>query len=150
MVIIGIDPGQKGAIAFGFEDVIQMPESIGGIYHQIRDRQLSLQGYLAVLEKAQAHPKQGVVSMFNYGTHYGSLQAILTCLEIPFILVRPQEWKKEILKGLDWKGDKMVAVEYVQRKHPNLLLPRAKDKKTGFADAICLAEYGILKTPATQ
>ena len=147
-MIIGIDPGQKGAIAFVSKHgchVQQMPETILGIDELLTENGLVNMAKLAVLEKAQAFPGQGVVSMFNYGVHYGSLQAVLTCLGLPFILVRPQEWKKEILKGLNWKGDKMVAVEYVRRKYPNLLLPRAKDKQTGFADAICLAEFGKIR-----
>lgn len=143
--IIGIDPGQKGAIAllgdYGKLYVVEtMPHSIAAI-REVIFREGNVR--LCVLEKQQAFPGQGVCSMFSFGVHYGALQGILTCLGIPYQLVRPQEWKAVVLKGLQWKGDKMVSVEYVRRKYPTLELPKAKDKMTGFADALCLAEYGV-------
>src|SRR3990167_9430112 len=41
---------------------------------------------MAILERAQAFPGQGVVSMFNIGRGFGMLEGILAALEIPYII----------------------------------------------------------------
>lgn len=38
-------------------------------------------------------------AMFNFGEGYGVIQGILTVLRIPYTLVRPQRWQKELGLG---------------------------------------------------
>ncbi len=147
-MIIGIDPGKSGGIAFIDEDggeswAEEMPvcgKEIDG--HEIARRIIEVSPDRAVIEKAQAMPKQGVTSMFNYGKGFGVVLGILEGLGIPYRLVTPQAWKKAILSGT--AKDKDAAVNYVRRAYPQVNLTPGKKRKPhdGMADAVCIADYG--------
>lgn len=150
--IIGIDPGKKGGIAvFKYDEwkVFQMPLSgkdinekeLSDIFFNIPDR---AENIIACLEKVHAMPGQGVTSMFTFGMGYGILRGILSAYEIPYRLVTPQAWKKVVLAGLS--KDKNESCNYVLRKYPeiNLMPGRKQVPDLGIADAVCIAEYGIL------
>lgn len=98
-----------------------------------------------VIEQAQAMPKQGVTSMFNYGRGYGKLLGVLEALGVPHETVRPTAWKKVVLAGT--KKDKDAAIEHVMRAYPGIPLVwgRRKVPHDGIADAACLAEYAKIK-----
>ena len=102
----------------------------------------------AIIEKVHSMPKQGVASSFNFGMGYGMLRGALTALCIPHELITPQQWKKTILHGYDWKGNKEASIWYVQQKYPDVsLLPTERSRKSsdGMADAVCLAEFAKYK-----
>ena len=97
---------------------------------------------LVVVEKVGAMPGQGVTSMFNFGMGYGMWVGMLAALGFPYELVAPQKWKAAVLGGT--KKDKRAAIEYVQRRFPDVSLlatPRSKVPHDGMADAACLALY---------
>lgn len=94
---IGVDPGQKGGIASiapSAEDplIFMMPKTPRDVFRTLRH--LKNSKTLAVIERSQPMPKQGVVSVFSYGVGYGVLLGCLEALEIPYVEVRPLEWKK--------------------------------------------------------
>lgn len=100
-IILGIDPGQHGALAFlrlrdaSISDLEDMPV----IGNEINAHMMSrlIQGYgpiqTAIVERAQTMPKMGVSGAFNYGTGYGKILGILATLEIPIVLSSPSQWK---------------------------------------------------------
>lgn len=90
---------------------------------------------------------QGTVSAFNFGEGVGILKGVLAALGVPYDFVRPQEWKKVVLAGMAWQGNKLESVKYVNRKYPdvNLVMPRCRKAHDGIADAICIGEYGRIK-----
>jgi crossover junction endodeoxyribonuclease RuvC len=101
----------------------------------------------AYVEKVGAMPGQGVTSMFNFGGAFHGIQAVLACSEVPYELVTPQAWKKRVLAGLDWKGNKGCSIEFCRRKWPNWNLratPRSRTDSDNIADALCIAYYGYL------
>jgi len=153
MKVIGIDVGFKGAIAVMGDrtppQAVMMPVVKG--YKTILDLEAiqNKLGFfkidLVVIEQVSSMPAQGVVSTFRFGEQFGMLQGICSALNIPYILVRPQAWKKKVLGDYP-KGDKQASVRYVKEKYPDLsLLPTERSKKDsdGMADAVCLAEYGL-------
>jgi len=152
MRVIGIDVGFKGAIALlgsKVDGVVMMPVAKGEKIYldlpMIVGRLEMYQPDLVVIEKVSAMPKQGVTSVFRFGEQFGMIQGICSALNLPYILVRPQEWKKKILVGYP-KGDKSASIRYVKQKYPHIsLLPTKRSKKDsdGMADAICIAEYGL-------
>lgn len=85
-------------------------------------------------------PKQGVVSMFNFGKNFGFIQGLLTAYSIPYELVTPQKWKKEF----QITGDKNSSIAVCKRLFPDVDLRRAeryrKDDDNS-AEALLLAEY---------
>ena len=148
---IGIDPGMEGGIGWvgGVENAMPMPTiktkprslDLPAVKELFISLKFAWKNVYVTIEKAQAMPKQGVVSMFNYGMAYGQLLGVLAALNIPYIEVRPTEWKNKVLKGT--KKDKPAAVKYCKMRYPEIdLLPGKKQKPhDGMADAICLAEY---------
>ncbi|MFQ6105415.1 MAG: hypothetical protein ACE5OP_14165 [Candidatus Glassbacteria bacterium] len=58
------------------------------------------------MEQVHAMPKQGVVSMFSFGQGFGIWLGILACHRVPYELVAPQRWKREMLADIPG-SDKM-------------------------------------------
>lgn len=147
--MIGIDPGKEGAIALlnndpntclfwllrdvaelrttPFEDIIKAY----GVQH-------------AYIEKAQAMPHQGVVSMFTYGTGYGRILGWCEMLALPYTLVPPKTWTKEIHQGCTGTDAKAKSAQAVKRLFPteNLRIDGSVKLHPGLIDALLIAEYG--------
>ena len=155
MFIVGIDPGFKGAIGFVSVEglrhrAIPMPvvkESNKNVLDEYAIKQIFDARKKKIkhvfVEKAQAMPGQGVTSMFNYAAGYGFLRGLLVGLDLPYTLVRPTSWKREICRDMP-KG-KDVSIIVVKRLWPGICLKptrRSKKDSDGMADALCIAEYG--------
>jgi crossover junction endodeoxyribonuclease RuvC len=146
MSVIGIDPGQHGAVAFLNGDLAEaIPTPLNG--KEIDGRELAAWLYLRkpgliVIEKVGAMPRQGVSSTFKFGRNFGMLLGVVEALGLPYRLVTPQAWKKVVLAGTS--RDKLAAIEHVHRAYPAIdLTPgRRRTPHDGIADAVCLAEYG--------
>jgi len=146
-MIVGIDPGKAGGIAFispdGVNDAMAMPlmgKDIDGA--EVAAILRSLNADTVIIEKSQAMPGQGVTSMFNYGAGFGRLLGICEALGLSYRLVTPQRWKGVVLAGT--AKDKDAAIAFVRRAYPsiNLTPGRKRTAHDGIADAVCLAEYG--------
>lgn len=152
MIVIGIDPGNTGAISVleddKFKDVYDMPLMANGKKQQVNAAELSKillaicgdrkESIMVVIEKVSAMPGQGVSSMFNFGMGFGVLQGVVAGLRLPFRLVTPQSWKKSA--GLIGK-EKDNARTLAQQIFPDAPLGRKKD--IGRADAILIGLYGL-------
>ena len=144
MIYIGIDPGKNGGIAvlsdikknivvrlFSEEELIHICKTF---------TQTLSEDCKCVLEKVNAMPGQGVVSMFNFGQNYGFIQGVLKAYNIPFELVPPQKWKKEF----SVTSDKNTSIEVCKRLFPHVNLKateRCKKDHDGMAEALLMAEY---------
>lgn len=149
MIYVGIDPGLKGGLAsinekgYG-EYVISMPDSfelaviLTRWHEEIRIKHL-------FLEKAQPMPKQGVTSMFNYGHHNGVIEGILKVLGIPYSLIPPKQWQKEMFIGTkatdEPKKRALAAANRIFPKQKFLASLRCKKPHDGMIDSLLLAEY---------
>lgn len=91
------------------------------------------------MEKVGAMPDQGVVSMFNFGTGYGVWKGIIAAYELPYTLVTPQAWKKELMQGI---SDKDAARLRAQQLFPKMSESLRFKKDIGKADALLIAEFG--------
>lgn len=143
--LMGIDPGKNGAIC--------VVDRENGVHFFLLKEFLAndLKGIhyrdgisCAYLEKAQAMPGQGVSSMFNYGTRYGRIMGWLEMLFIPYVLVPPQTWTKEMHQGCTGNTSKDKSKQAIQRLFPNedFCLPGKKKIHEGLMDARLIAEYG--------
>lgn len=145
---IGIDPGQKGGIAMvnsaGLAiEYEAMPSTVKGIVKLIETYiscMASMEEVRLVVELAQPMPKQGTVSSFSYGRHFGIFETIATLLCLPYHEVRPAIWKKSM--GLNSK--KINSINLCERIFPavGLILPRCRTKHDGIAEALLIAEWG--------
>jgi crossover junction endodeoxyribonuclease RuvC len=144
MQIIGIDPGQKGGIASlvdGIAEAYLMPDSVSKIVSMIQ--LMARPGCTLAVERSQPMPKQGVTSVFTYGCHYGGFEAIAACLKLPYISIRPAEWKKAM--GLN--SEKTHSIIEAERLFPSveLIPPKCRKPSDGIAEALLIAEYARRK-----
>lgn len=148
-VILAIDPGASGALAFfnpetGMLDVEDMPTLEVKRGNKMK-REISpqmLAGIIAsrkpdraIIELVGAMPGQGVTSMFAFGKSYGLCIGICAGLQIPVEHVTPNKWKKAVCAREGKDGNRMRAAEcFPAYAH---LFRRVKDD--GRADAALIA-----------
>ena len=151
MKLLGVDPGIRGGLAIVSIDDGAAPQLIDaidipvtGVGAKERVDVLAIRTWIiahapqhALIERAQAMPKQGASSGFKYGRATGALEGVLACCEIPMTIVEPSVWKKfHQLRG----GDKEAARQRVLQLFPaaHALLARKKDHGRGEASLIAL------------
>jgi len=143
--VIGIDPGKKGGIGLialngELEDYWPMPDLPANLFRYLCKKYRILRAYV---EKSQAMPGQGVVSMFTYGVGFGRILGSLDGL-ISYDLVSPQTWQRRILSRYDGKDTKKCALIKVNQLYPDksFILPGCRKPHDGIIDAVLIAEYG--------
>src|SRR5262245_2840063 len=103
-----------------------------------------MQPALAIIERANAMPKQGVASTFKYGVAYGALRTVVALCNIPYRLVTPGKWKTHFHLDADKEKSRALAIQ---------LWPGcgyfALKKHHGRAEAALIARYGA-ETIATS
>jgi hypothetical protein len=159
MVICGIDPGMTGALAFMdaksalVSAIVPMPLHDPEPFERRRTKRRvnwwavsaaireEAPG-LVVLERQRAMPRQGVSSTFALGYQYGALTGILAASGIPFELVEPAVWKRDLdLLGHDKAHSLVRARELLPEIVP--LITRQKDH--GLAEAALIALWKVRK-----
>jgi Holliday junction resolvasome RuvABC endonuclease subunit len=102
-VILGVDPGIRGGLAIvGISanavpclvDAIDIP--VAGVGAKERVDVLAIRNWIvqhapqhALVERAQAKPKQGASSGFKYGRAVGAIEAVIVCCAIPLTIIEP-------------------------------------------------------------
>ncbi|RLE28249.1 MAG: hypothetical protein DRJ65_00030 [Acidobacteria bacterium] len=134
-MIIGIDPGQSGAIAWigrdgaGVEPLKNMTE---------RDVVDLLRGFrkasICFIEHVHSMPRQGVASSFKFGMSYGGLRMAVVAAGVPLETVSPSKWQGDL--GCRTKGDKNVTKRRAQELFPQIKITHA------VADALLITEWG--------
>ena len=155
MLIIGIDPGIKGAICILKDGVVinvfDMPvmpvgkknkSQVNGsqIYNEILKviENESKQDVKVVIEQVSAMPGQGVTSMFNFGQSYGVLKGIFSAMQIPMDFVSPVKWKKYFnLINTQKDSSRTKAIEFF----PYISSQLSRKKDANKADAILIASF---------
>lgn len=108
-----------------------------------------------VIEKQQAFPQQGAVSMFSVGIGYGILRGICAGLGYPIVVITTQSWQNALFKGMPRaahagaggrsKASTANAAVLCSRLWPTVsfqMSERSKAYHEGLADAACIAEFG--------
>jgi crossover junction endodeoxyribonuclease RuvC len=90
------------------------------------------------IERQQAMPKQGVVSMFKLGLAYGQICATAYLSRTPFTTVTPVTWKR----SMNLPKDKDAARRMAQQWFPDLALQLKRKKDEHRAEALLIALYG--------
>jgi crossover junction endodeoxyribonuclease RuvC len=157
--ILGIDPGVHGGCVI--VDIIdgaapQLIDStdipVTGVGAKERVDTIALRNWItahrpqhALIERAQAMPKQDASSGFKYGRATGSIEAVLTCCEIPMTIIEPTAWKKfHGLRGSEKEASRQRALQLFPTAHALL----ARKKNHGRAEAALIAmvaEQGRMK-----
>lgn len=152
MIVIGIDPGLSGAIAFydtveGAVEIADMP-TVEISRNGKNKREVSavlLSNILtrhkvagAFLERVNAMAGQGVTSVFSFGRSSGIVEGILAAYDIPTTLVTPQTWQKAVGQRAGKDGSRERAMQLFPAQAD--LFQRKKDD--GRSDAALIAFYG--------
>lgn len=148
-VVLGIDPGLTGGIAFLFpawgrvaaEDVPLAGGEVDVDTLAARLRQMA--PTVAVIERVHSMPKQGVSSTFKFGMAYGALRAVVAAMQIPTHLVTPQAWKRHFRLGADKEESRELALRLWPGERSDGAFRRKKDH--GRAEAALIARYGAEK-----
>lgn len=146
---LGIDPGKSGAICLLHGEGVLIKDT--PVMHDGDKNQYDIKEMIeivklfrtigggwptAIIEQVNAMPGQGVTSMFSMGYGLGLWHSILACHGVPFVRVRPQEWKKSF--GLKGK-DKGASILRAQELYPqaDIRLKKHHDR----AEALLMAEF---------
>jgi crossover junction endodeoxyribonuclease RuvC len=153
MIALGIDPGVRGGLAIvssangvgALVDVIDIPTVGDGARERVdvaavRDFIRCHSPVFALIERAQAMPRQGASSGFKYGRAVGALEAAVVLCAVPLELVEPVAWKRFWhLPAKDKERSRQKALELFPAAHS--LLARKLDH--GRAEAALIALYGL-------
>ena len=149
-MIIGVDPGFKGAIAYytpkslHIADMPILTLERGGKTkneidaHALNKLFLPYKTASVFVEAVNSMPGQGVSSVFAFGKGYGIILGILAANSISYTLVPPQRWKKAL---------NVPAAKDGSRARASQLLPAYSDlwkrvKDDGRSEAALIALYG--------
>lgn len=126
MIVIGIDPGLGGAIGFlkngvflGVEDMPIVSKGSGSVKYEVSPagvKELILKHtsaddeVVAVLERVNAMPGQGVSSVFSLGDSFGCARSVLACLGLETFYTTPVTWKKHFGIPADKEFSRALAV----------------------------------------
>lgn len=148
MNVLGVDVGMSGALSFydGTELMIfDMPTFERNKTNRLDSNRISriITGQkptVAYIEQVNAFG-MGASSAYNFGWSCGSIEAVLSVLNIPFNYVTPQTWKKIMQCPKD---------KYASRMRATQLLPQFAHcwdlkKHDGRAEASLIALYGFQK-----
>lgn len=155
-MIIGIDPGQTGALALLTDgeliDILDMPIDEDGqvdglvINRFINRHQYREAGLVRIasiwIERVHSMPQQGVASMFKFGLSYGIAIGASEASGASINYARPQDWKKHF--GLS--ADKNESLELARELFPDDLDRFVRKKDNGRAEATLIALYGLEHT----
>jgi len=144
-MIVGIDPGQKGAIAMLYdaghlyiEDMPMLGKEVnGGVLADI----LKVFPPKAVYLEQVNSFGMGRTSAYNFGQGVGVIKGVLAALNIPFFMVTPMKWKKHYGLNRDKDASRLLAT----RTWPEQTDKFKLKKFDGRAEAALIAKYGELQ-----
>lgn len=157
-MILGIDPGYSGALAFYnyFEQrlvkVLPMPLlegervfspqtkveiDVATFARLVNQTRFGLK--FAVVEKVDSSPNMGVVSAFRFGQGFGQLQGVLTSLDVPIRYAYPAAWKSAMQLSKNKKDSLTLACKLFPEWAPTF---RRDAASADLAEAALLAKFG--------
>jgi hypothetical protein len=148
---IGIDPGKSGGYAIGWDGLAnihlhKLEEDFEFVEHMKElKRHPDVESIEAVVELVPPFAGKMIPSSasFKLGFSCGFLHGVLRMAEIPFTLIRPQEWQKGLsgLSGLTSNKRKKVLMN-----HAKQFFPTTKGLTLKTADAVLILRHFLLNT----
>lgn len=154
MLIVGIDPGLSGAIAWlsadgHLIDVLDLPVVDVAVGGKTRRRMVPaiLADMLLADQRKPDHvfvedvgptPRDGAVGAFTFGRGFGQIEGVLVGLGLPLTLVRPQAWKKHFRLPADKGSSRARACQL----WPGAAKSFSRVKDDGRSEACLIGRYG--------
>jgi len=148
MIIIGIDPGNKGGIGVltesgQFLTAFKMPDKYdleSELLYILQHREPFI-----CIEKSFPSNNQGITSIFNHGMNYGVyMKSILNVAGLyggEILEILPQVWKKSFSLSKDKQKSMDLCLKLFPESKPFIYGPNG-GMYDGVAEGILLAEYG--------
>ena len=152
-VYIGIDPGSKGYACFYYpatDSYEHVPLSDTDHLRTELEAAKVVGNVMALVENVHALPKQGLSSTFKFGFNVGLSVGMLIALGIPYSMVIPSKWQKEMWEPGDrfTVGGKVLTKDTsfraARRLHPGMNFRRTDKCKTfddNMVDATLICDY---------
>lgn len=150
-VVVGIDPGAEGAIAWLYDGelaaVMDLPIDVVTVGKSKRrrlnagtlaERLRRCRPDLVMLEEVGAMPGEGSVGAFSFGRCAGLIEGVVAGLGIPHRLVKPADWKR----AMGVTADKTMCRVIAGRLFPHKADAFVRVRDDGRAEAALLALYG--------
>ena len=141
-MIVGIDPGQKGAIGMLYpngsvyvEDMPMIGKEVDG--YSLSELFIEFPPEHVYLEQVNSFG-MGRTSAYNFGQGVGVIKGVLATMNISYTLVTPQKWKKYF----DLSRDKDESRLYAARLWPTAADKFKRKRDDGRAEALLIAKYG--------
>lgn len=156
MKILGIDPGQKGALVLlqhGKQVLVQadMPleDSKDADFDGLMSLFKSLEPDVVYLERAMPMA-MGSKHAFNYGRHFACIEIAIRQSRLPVVYVEPSKWMRVVLEGVDSRlKPKERSWIALQRLMPTFAekVPKGRTGRPhdGVVDACLIALYGFMR-----
>lgn len=152
MIVLGIDPGLSGALAFydtTTEVLVVMDMPTVEVTRNGKNKREVSPALVAdmvagkgiekaFMERVSAMPGQGVSSMFSFGRSAGILEGVLAAYEIPTTMVTPQAW----MKAMNVRAGKDGSRERAMQLFPQYSTAFSRKKDDGRSDAALIAKFG--------
>ena len=156
-MIIGIDPGSNGGIAYEFNGEIfakKMPETKENIYSELASISLMADGFehtVCYLEKVGGYmPGNSGPAAVKFSRHCGNIEMALFALKIKCIEVPPQKWMNYFVGKLNYPvgltpHKKKTLRKNIIKKRAQTIYPPLK-VTLALSDALGILNYGINDT----
>ena len=168
-IYLGIDPGGKGFITAIIDGEYEFYSISDLNALEINKVLASLKGrgnVVAIMEEVHALHQSAAKATFSFGEIFGLLKGLLVANSIPYHLVPPKTWQRDIWTHADMvftttqskTEDKMVARKVVNTKATSInsalrifpdvdfrKSPRCKKIDDNKVDSLLIAEYGRRK-----
>lgn len=150
-LFISVDPGATGAMAIlsdngdksweGVWDYKDHQECLSRLkdVQQLMIKKGKSISVIGIIEKVNSDPRWGKTSIFNFGDNFGQWKGRFDSFGIPYILLTPTKWQKEVFDYKPSSKDRKTASLELARR----LFPWADLKNKGHhnrSDALLMAE----------
>ena len=145
MIVVGVDPGEKGAIAMLGDATVAVWDTVAtaDFLKAIREHPMDID--LLVVEATHAFPKINATTNYKMGRGGGLWEGICRALLIPSQEVAASKWQRAICGALpkERPARKRAIADFAGRRWPTVELrgPRGA-VLDGRSDALCIAEWG--------
>lgn len=145
-LVIGIDPGQTGAIALvgdhgvlAVEDMPVVDKWVNPalLHNIVYGMTVNLRIDLAVVEKVRSMPGGGVAGMFKFGAAWGMV--VQAVAHLPIEQPTPAMWKRALGLSKSKDASRALAIDLWPADADRF----ARVKDDGRAEACLLAAYGL-------
>lgn len=146
-ILLGIDPGLSGAVAWFWPAVNAIrADDMPRVDNEVNAAQLAawlrdVRPDCVFMEDAWSRPNDGHMQAFRFGQSFGAVKGVLAALGLPYSLVRPQLWKRDLRLTPDKEQSRALAI----RTWPESdCFRRVRDH--GRAEAALIALWGSRRT----